>query len=69
MRGTVSAVEVGAPAGQRAGTLAAAEMSAVTSDLTALLCSLVAIGCVDPSLVPGGAGEAEIATFIEGVGA
>jgi hypothetical protein len=46
-----------------------AEISAVTSDLTALLCSLVAIGCVDPSLVPGGAGQAEIATFIEGVGA
>jgi acetylornithine deacetylase len=37
----------------------------VTSDLTALLSSLVAIDSVNPSLVPGGAGEARIAEFIE----
>ena len=38
----------------------------VTSDLTALLSSLVAIDSVNPSLVRGGAGEARIADFIEG---
>jgi acetylornithine deacetylase len=35
-------------------------------DLTALLAQLVAIDSVNPSLVPGGAGEAEIAAFIAG---
>jgi acetylornithine deacetylase len=34
-------------------------------DLTALLSALVAIDSVNPSLVPGGAGEAEIASFVE----
>jgi acetylornithine deacetylase len=34
-------------------------------DLTGLLASLVAIDSVNPSLVPGGAGEGAIATFIE----
>ncbi len=38
----------------------------MTSDLTALLSSLVAADSVNPSLVPGGAGEHEIATLIEG---
>ncbi len=38
----------------------------VTSDLTALLSSLVAIDSVNPSLVRGGAGEGRIADFIEG---
>lgn len=37
----------------------------MTSDLTALLQSLVAIDSVNPSLVEGGAGELEIAGFIE----
>jgi acetylornithine deacetylase len=37
----------------------------MTSDLTPLLSSLVAIDSVNPSLVPGGAGEARIADFIE----
>jgi acetylornithine deacetylase/succinyl-diaminopimelate desuccinylase-like protein len=37
----------------------------VTADLTALLSSLVAADSVNPSLVPGGAGEHEIATVIE----
>ena len=37
----------------------------MTSDLTVLLSSLVAIDSVNPSLVPGGAGEARIAEFIE----
>src|SRR3954449_9343935 len=37
----------------------------MTSDLTTLLSSLVAIDSVNPSLVPGGAGEAHIARFIE----
>jgi acetylornithine deacetylase/succinyl-diaminopimelate desuccinylase family protein len=37
----------------------------VTSDLSALVSSLVAIDSVNPSLVPGGAGEARIADFIE----
>jgi acetylornithine deacetylase len=36
------------------------------SDLTALLSSLVAADSVNPSLVPGGAGEREVATLIEG---
>jgi acetylornithine deacetylase len=40
-------------------------MLPVTSHLTALLSSLVAIDSVNPSLVPGGAGEARIADFIE----
>lgn len=40
-------------------------MRAMTSDLTALLSSLVAIDSVNPSLVPGGAGEARVADFIE----
>jgi acetylornithine deacetylase len=35
------------------------------SDLTALLSSLVAADSVNPSLVPGGAGEHEVATLIE----
>src|SRR3954469_18807915 len=34
------------------------------SDLTSLLGALVAIDSVNPSLVPGGAGEAEIAGFV-----
>jgi acetylornithine deacetylase/succinyl-diaminopimelate desuccinylase-like protein len=38
----------------------------MSSDLTALLSSLVAVDSVNPSLVPGGAGEGEIATLIEG---
>ena len=33
-------------------------------DLTGLLAALVAIDSVNPSLVPGGAGEAEIAAFV-----
>ena len=37
----------------------------MTSDLTALVSALVAIDSVNPSLVPGGAGEARIAGFIE----
>jgi acetylornithine deacetylase len=37
----------------------------VTSDLTALLAALVAADSVNPSLVPGGAGETEIAGLIE----
>jgi acetylornithine deacetylase len=37
----------------------------VTTDLTALLSSLVAIDSVNPSLVAGGAGEARIAGFVE----
>jgi acetylornithine deacetylase len=37
----------------------------VPSDLTALVSSLVAIDSVNPSLVPGGAGESRIADFIE----
>jgi acetylornithine deacetylase/succinyl-diaminopimelate desuccinylase-like protein len=40
-------------------------MSDMTSDLTGLRCSLVASDAVNPSVGPGGAGEAEIATFIE----
>jgi acetylornithine deacetylase len=36
----------------------------VDNDLTALLSKLVAIDSVNPSLVPGGAGEAEAAAFI-----
>jgi len=38
----------------------------MTSDLPGLLSSLVAADSVNPSLVPGGAGEREIATLIEG---
>jgi acetylornithine deacetylase/succinyl-diaminopimelate desuccinylase-like protein len=37
----------------------------MTSELTALLSSLVAMDSVNPSLIPGGAGEARIADFIE----
>lgn len=37
----------------------------MTSELTDLIASLVRIDSVNPSLVPGGAGEAEIAAFIE----
>jgi acetylornithine deacetylase len=37
----------------------------MTPEITELLTSLVAIDSVNPSLVPGGAGEAEIAAFIE----
>lgn len=36
------------------------------SDLTSLLSSLVAIDSVNPDLVPGGAGEMEVARFITG---
>src|SRR4051812_48021368 len=36
----------------------------VTDGLTELVCDLVAIDSVNPSLVPGGAGEAEIAAFV-----
>jgi acetylornithine deacetylase len=36
----------------------------MTSDLVELLSSLVAIDSVNPSLVPGGAGEREIAVFV-----
>jgi len=35
-------------------------------DITALLGALVAIDSVNPELVPGGAGEAEIAAFVAG---
>ena len=35
-------------------------------DARALLAELVAIDSVNPSLVPGGAGEAEIARFVGG---
>jgi len=42
-----------------------AENGCMTSDLTSLLSSLVAVDSVNPSLVPGGAGEHEIATLIE----
>jgi acetylornithine deacetylase len=38
----------------------------VQHDLVALLSQLVAIDSVNPSLVPGGAGESEIAAFIAG---
>lgn len=38
----------------------------VNSDLTDLLSRLVAIDSVNPSLVPGGAGESEIAEFLVG---
>jgi acetylornithine deacetylase len=38
---------------------------AVNSDLPALISSLVAIDSVNPSLVPGGAGEGRMADFIE----
>jgi AraC-like DNA-binding protein len=34
------------------------------SELTSLLCDLVAIDSVNPSLAPGGAGEAEIAQYV-----
>ncbi|HVU76197.1 MAG TPA: M20/M25/M40 family metallo-hydrolase [Gaiellaceae bacterium] len=37
----------------------------MTADLTELLSALVAIDSVNPSLVAGGAGEAEIARFVE----
>src|SRR5262245_52976347 len=37
----------------------------VTSDLTQLITSLVAIDSVNPSLVAGGAGESRLAEFIE----
>jgi acetylornithine deacetylase len=37
----------------------------MTSELTSLLSSLVAVDSVNPSLVAGGAGEQEIATLIE----
>src|SRR5689334_189776 len=40
-------------------------MPRMTGDVTALLSSLVAIDSVNPSLVAGGAGEPEIAAFIE----
>ena len=41
-------------------------MRGMNSDLIALLTSLVAVDSVNPSLVPGGAGEGEIATLVEG---
>jgi acetylornithine deacetylase len=41
-------------------------MEAHLPDVTALLCDLVAIDSVNPSLVPGGAGEARIAAFVAG---
>src|SRR4029077_10091197 len=41
-------------------------LAVVTSDLTALLASLVAIDSVNPSLVRGAPGESGIADFIEG---
>jgi acetylornithine deacetylase/succinyl-diaminopimelate desuccinylase-like protein len=37
----------------------------VTAEETALLSALVAIDSVNPSLVAGGGGEAEIARFVE----
>ena len=37
-------------------------------DLTELVSALVAIDSVNPSLVPGGAGEGEIAAFVSGWG-
>jgi len=43
----------------------AIENGGMTSDLTALLSSLVAVDSVNPSLVPGGAGEHEVAILIE----
>jgi acetylornithine deacetylase len=43
-----------------------AQDARMTSDLAALLASLVAIDSVNPSLVDGGAGEHDIATFVEG---
>jgi acetylornithine deacetylase len=39
-------------------------LARVTDDLTDLLARLVAIDSVNPALVPGGAGEAEIAAFV-----
>jgi acetylornithine deacetylase len=42
-----------------------AASTAVQDDLVELTSGLVAIDSVNPSLVPGGAGEGEIATFIE----
>src|SRR4051794_14343879 len=36
----------------------------MTDDLLGLICDLVAIDSVNPSLVPRGAGEAEIAAFV-----
>ena len=38
----------------------------MSSELTALACDLVAIDSVNPSLVPGGAGETRIAAFVAG---
>ena len=40
-------------------------MHGMNSDLIALLASLVAVDSVNPSLVPGGAGEVEIAALVE----
>ena len=40
-------------------------MQGMNSDLIALLTSLVAVDSVNPSLVPGGAGEGEIAALVE----
>ncbi|HEX8855169.1 MAG TPA: M20/M25/M40 family metallo-hydrolase [Thermoleophilaceae bacterium] len=45
------------------GTL---EASLLRDDVVALTTQLVAIDSVNPSLVPGGAGEAQIATFVAG---
>jgi acetylornithine deacetylase len=39
-------------------------MTSTTDDATELLAALVAIDSVNPALVPGGAGEAEIAAFV-----
>jgi acetylornithine deacetylase len=41
-------------------------MAGMLAELTALLSRLVAIDSVNPSLVPGGAGEAELASFVAG---
>ena len=41
------------------------KMHGMNSDLIALLTSLVAVDSVNPSLVPGGAGEVEIAALVE----
>ena len=44
----------------------AAIVHLMRDDITALLGALVAIDSVNPALVPGGAGEAEIAAFVAG---
>src|SRR6185369_11990302 len=43
-----------------------ARIAVVRTDLAALTADLVAIDSVNPALVPGGAGETEIARFVAG---